>query len=208
MSGIPDIGTLAASVSKDGGGLLLRDASQRCCELLGMSEDLRARVQPILLLRPLGRSSRTQVGFTRLRILRCRPGKPEIGARSSGTRTTRDNRPPQEIVISVICITLASARLVYGAEVAERSTMVVGPLPRPSGRFLPRLGPAASARGASFFRVRREKPGEEAAAYHPRKKRAGPRPARRSGDSVGRRRLSRAGWGRPAPFSSRSGFRR
>src|SRR6476469_4326765 len=85
---------------------------------------------------------------------------------------TRDNRPPQEIVISVICITLASARLVYGPKVAERSTMVVGPLPRPSGRFLPRLGPAAPARGASFFRVCGGKPGEEAAASHPRKKSA------------------------------------
>ena len=101
-----------------------------------------------------------------------------LSARSPGTRplgSRSSQRPPQEIAINVICITLASARLVYGPNVAERSTMVVGPLPRPSGRFLPRLGPAAPACGAFFFRVCGEKPGEEAAACRPRKKARRPR---------------------------------
>jgi len=74
-------------------------------------------------------------------------------------------------------LTQAAAGLVYGSNVAERSTMVVGPLPRPSGRFLPRLGPAAPACGASFVQA--------ASRRRPRcargqKKRAGLRPARES----------------------------
>ena len=53
-------------------------------------------------------------------------------------------------VTSVRYLTQGAVGLIYGGGVAERSTMVVGPLPRPSGRFLPRLGPAAPACGASF----------------------------------------------------------
>ena len=59
-------------------------------------------------------------------------------------------------VTSVRYLTQAPVGLLYGAEVAERSTMVVGPLPRPSGRFLPRLGPAAPACGASFVSAPRQ----------------------------------------------------
>src|SRR6478735_12183074 len=62
-------------------------------------------------------------------------------------RPGHDNRGP---VASVNCLTQAAVGVDYGTGVAERSTMVVGPLPRPSGRFLPRLGPAAPACGASF----------------------------------------------------------
>jgi MFS family permease len=115
-------------------------------------------------------SPRSVSRSARARALAVSPGHALSGP--GPVMTSQEQRPPQEIVISVICITLASARLVYGPKVAERSTMVVGPLPRPSGRFLPRLGPAAPARGASFFRVCGEKPGEEAAASHPRKKSA------------------------------------
>ena len=82
-------------------------------------------------------------------------------------------------VTSVRYLTQAAVGLVYGAGVAERSTMVVGPLPRPSGRFLPRLGPAAPAAGPLSFR-RLGRGGMAAHTPHAQKKRAGQRPARES----------------------------
>ena len=68
------------------------------------------------------------------RVFRWMPG-------SSPGKTTRG---------SVSCLTQAPTRFGYPTGVAERSTMVVGLLSRPSGRFLPRLGPAAPAGGAFF----------------------------------------------------------
>jgi hypothetical protein len=192
MSGIPGIGTLPASVSKDGAASCFEEHRSGAAMLLSRGRERPCGTRPgtqrktcearYLFSRSCccgpwgpGSSLARKSGSPDLRILRCRSRVNPRSARSLVRDTHQpgtDNRLPQEIVISVICITLASARLVYGPKVAERSTMVVGPLPRPSGRFLPRLGPAAPARGASFFRVCGGKPGEEAAASHPRKKSA------------------------------------